>query len=140
MEQHKEDIGTKADLSLHRLQTAKDALKSAKILFAADEYKGSNNRAYYAIFHAVNAVHALDGNGYKRYKDAIANFNKLYVKTEIFPRTMGRKIGEAEEIRHASDYDDFYIASKEEAERQVSVAEEFLQMVEEYVKNKIGEK
>ena len=140
MEQHREDIGTKEDLSLHRLQTAKDALKSAKILFAADEYKGSNNRAYYAIFHAVNAVHALEGVGYKRHKDAIANFNKEYVKTEIFPRTMGRKIGEAEEIRHASDYDDFYIASKEEAERQVSVAEEFLQIVEAYVKNKIEDK
>ena len=140
MEQHKADIGTKEDLSLHRLQTVKDALKSAKILFAADEYKGSNNRAYYAIFHAVNAVHALDGNGYKRHKDAIANFNKAYVKMEIFPRMMGRKIGEAEEIRHASDYDDFYIASKEEAERQVVVADEFVQMVEEYIRGKIEEK
>ena len=101
------------------------------------EYKGSNNRAYYAIFHAVNAVHALEENGYKRHKDAIANFNKQYVKTEIFPRSMGRKIGEAEEIRHASDYDDFYIASKEEAERQVEVADEFIRMVEEYINQRI---
>ena len=44
----------------------------------------------------------------------MANFNKDYVKTSIFPREMGRKIGQAEEICHASDYDDFYIASKEE--------------------------
>ena len=109
-------------------------------MFAADKYKGSNNRAYYAIFHAVNAVHALEGASYKRHKDAIANFNKQYVKTEIFPRTMGRKIGEAEEIRHASDYDDFYIASKEEAERQVVVADEFVQMVEEYIGGRIEEK
>lgn len=137
MEQHREDIGTKEDLSLHRLKTAKEALKAAKILFAAEEYKGSNNRAYYAIFHTVNAVHALEGNGYKRHKDAIANFNKQYVKTEIFPRSMGRKIGEAEEIRHASDYDDFYIASKEEAERQVEVADEFIRMVEEYINQRI---
>ena len=36
---------------------------------------------------------------------------------------MGKKIGEAEEIRHASDYDDFYIASQEESERQVVVAD-----------------
>ena len=63
---------------------------------------------------------------YKRHKDAIANFNKEYVKNGIFPREMGRKINEAEEIRHSSDYDDFYIASKEEAERQVSVAAEFI--------------
>lgn len=117
MGQPKEDIGTKKDLALYRLQTARSDLKSAKILLAAEEYKGANNRAYYAIFHAINAVHAVGGKAYKRHEDAIANFNKDYVKTEIFPREMGRKIGEAEEIRHASDYDDFYIASREESER-----------------------
>ena len=132
MEQPKEDIGTKKDLCLYRIQTAKESLKSAKILLAAEEYKGSNNRAYYAIFHAINAVHALNGKSFKSHKDAIGNFNKDYVKTEIFPREIGRKIGEAEEIRHASDYDDFYIAIREETERQVMVAEEFLRLVERY--------
>lgn len=117
---------------MYRIQTAKESLKSAKILLAAEEYKGSNNRAYYAIFHAINAVHALNGKSFKRHKDAIGNFNKDYVKTEIFPREIGRKIGEAEEIRHASDYDDFYIAIREETERQVMVAEEFLRLVERY--------
>lgn len=43
---------------------------------------------------------------YKRHKDAIGNFNKEYVKTEIFPKDMGRKIAGVEEVRHASDYDD----------------------------------
>lgn len=132
MERPKEDIGTRKDLVLYRLQTAKANLKSARILLAAEEYKGANNRAYYAIFHAINAVHALSGTAYKRHKDAIGNFNKDYVKTEIFPREIGRKIGEAEEIRHASDYDDFYIASREESERQVAVADEFIQLAETY--------
>ena len=80
MEQH-DEYGTKKDLAMYRLQTAKSDLKSAKILLAAEEYKGANNRAYYAIFHSVNAIHALNGKGYKRHKDAIANFNKEYVKT-----------------------------------------------------------
>lgn len=123
MEQHREDIGTRKDLVFYRLQTAKADLKSARILLAAEEYKGANNRAYYAIFHAINAIHALSRKAYKRHKDAIGNFNKDYIKTEIFPREMGKKIGEAEEIRHASDYDDFYIASQEESERQVVVAD-----------------
>ena len=92
-------IGTRKDLVSYRIETAKSDLKSAKILLNAGEYKGANNRAYYAIFHAINAVHALDGRAFKRHKDAIANFNKDYVKTEIFPREVGRKIGEAEEIR-----------------------------------------
>lgn len=132
MEQHKEDIGTRKDLMFYRLQSVKADLKSARILLAAEEYKGANNRAYYAIFHAINAIHALSGKAYKRHKDAIGNFNKDYVRTEIFPREMGRKIGEAEEIRHASDYDDFYIAIREESERQVAVADEFIQLAEKY--------
>lgn len=130
MEPHKEGIGTREDLCLHRIQTAKNDLKSAKILLEAKEYKGANDRAYYAIFHAVNAIHALSGKAYKRHKDAIGHFN--------FPRETGRKIGEAEEIRHASDHDDFYIASKEESDRQVAVAGGFIQMVEKYCKKQIG--
>ena len=137
MEQPREDTGTRKDLILYRIQTAKDDLKAARILLAAEEYKGANNRAYYAIFHAINAIHALDGNAFKRHKDAIANFNKDYVKTEIFSRDIGRKIGEAEEIRHASDYDDFYIASREESERQVAVADEFIRQVEKYCMEQI---
>lgn len=127
-----EDIGTRKDLCFYRIQTAKENLRSAKILLAAEEYKSANNRAYYAIFHAVNAIHALNGNAYKRHKDAIGNFNKIYVKTEIFPREIGRKISETEEVRHASDYDDFYIASREESERQIAAADEFIQLAEKY--------
>lgn len=81
---------------------------------------------------------ALDEVAYKRHKDSIGNFNKEYVKTEIFPRTIGHKISEAAEIRHASDYDDFYIATKDEAQEQIETAEVFIQLVEEYCKNRMA--
>jgi uncharacterized protein (UPF0332 family) len=139
MDEHKEDVGTNRDLAFYRLQTAKSDIKAAKTLLDVDECKGANNRAYYAIFHAINAVHAMNGEAYKRHKDVIGNFNKQYVKTEIFPKDMGRKIGQAEEIRHLSDYDDFYIASRDESERQVAVAEEFIDLVERYLESQGGE-
>ena len=69
MEQYNEKIGTRKDLVSYRIETAKSDLKSAKILLNAGEYKGANNRAYYAIFHAINAVHALDGRAFKRHKE-----------------------------------------------------------------------
>lgn len=134
MEQHN-DFGTKEELCKYRIETAKNNLHSANILFEAGEYKSANNRAYYSIFQAINAVHALDGVAFKRHKDAIGEFNKKYVKAEVFPRDIGRKISEAEEIRHASDYDDFYIASKEESKRQIEVAEEFIGLIEVYCNN-----
>ena len=49
----------------------------------------------------------MDGNGYKRHKDAIAKFNEVYVANGIFPREFGRIIHRAEDLRHSSDYDDF---------------------------------
>ena len=64
---------------------------------------------------------------------------KICVKNEIFPREIGRKIGEAEEIRHASDYDDFYIASMEETERQITSASELICLVEVYCKGRMEE-
>lgn len=137
MTQHNEK-GTRRDLVLYRLEVAKSDIKSAKILLDAGEYRGANNRAYYGIYHAISAIHALDGNAYKRHKDALANFNKNYIKTEIFPRTLGRKIAEAEEIRHASDYDDFYIATREEAEEQIDTAVELVEKIEEYVLKELG--
>ncbi len=136
MTQHNEK-GTQRDLALYRLEVAKSDIKSAKILLEAGEFRGANNRAYYGIYHAVSAIHALDGNAYKRHKDALANFNKKYIKTEIFPRTLGRRIAEAEEIRHASDYDDFYIATEEEAKEQIATALELIEKIEEYIKGKI---
>ncbi|MBE6005532.1 MAG: HEPN domain-containing protein [Lachnospiraceae bacterium] len=128
-----EEIGTKEDLAKYRLDTAKTDLKSAKLLLENEDYKGANNRAYYAIYHAVSAVHALDGKSYKRHKDALGNFNKDYVRTEVFPKDMGRKIAKAEEIRHASDYDDFYIASKEETVRQIETAEDVVDQIAKYI-------
>ena len=76
--------GTRKDLVLYRIETSKSDIKAAEILLVAKEFRGANNRAYYGIYHAISAVHALDGNAYKRHKDALANFNKNYVKTENF--------------------------------------------------------
>ena len=132
MEQHN-DTGNRRDLAQYRVKRAIEDLRDAQILYQEKSYCAANNRAYYAIFHMISAVHALDGNQYKKHKDAIASFNKLYIHTEIFPREYGRKIAEAEEIRHASDYDDFYVASKEETEEQIETAEALIILIKKYV-------
>lgn len=126
------DKGTRDDLARYRIETSKNDLQAARLLLNAGQYRGANNRAYYAIYHVISALHALDERAYKRHKDALANFNKDYIRTEIFPKSFGRRIAEAEEIRHASDYDDFYLATKEEAEEVIMTAEELLSMIESY--------
>ena len=70
---------------------------------------------------------------FKRHKDTLSYFNKNYVQPEIFPRELGRKIVKAEEIRHASDYDTFYIASKDVTAQQIETAERLLKLAENYL-------
>ncbi len=68
-----------------------------------------------------------------------ANFNRDYVRTEIFPKTFGRRIARAEEIRHASDCDDFYIATKEKAQEQILTAQELIEQTKLYYLNRLKE-
>lgn len=128
------DIGNRMDLAKHRLNIAREDLNAAYTLVGAGSFRGANNRAYYAIYHAISAVLATEGVAFKRHKDVLGYFNKSYVATEIFPKELGRKIVKAEEIRHVSDYDTFYIASKEVTMQQIETAEMLIKLVEKFCK------
>ena len=83
MEQRK-DVGDVFDLADRRIEVAKEDLETAENNLQGKHYRAANNRAYYSIYHAITAVFALEGRAYKRHKDTIANFNKDYVRTEVF--------------------------------------------------------
>ena len=127
--------GTQKDLVLYRIETSKSDIKAAEILLAAKEFRGANNRAYYSIYHTIDAVLSIHGVAFKRHKDTLAYFNKNFVAKEIFPRSLGRQIVQSEEIRHASDYDPFYIASKIGTEKQIETAEIMLEHARKYINN-----
>ena len=96
-------------------------------------YKTCNNRAYYAIFHAMRAVHALIGFDSSKHSGIISEFQRAYIKTGIFDKECSIIIKTASEIRNDSDYEDFYITSREEAAEQLANARLFVGKVEEYL-------
>ena len=50
MEQHNQEIGTRRDLVLYRLETARNDLKSARALFSIEDYKGGEQNSSRGIF------------------------------------------------------------------------------------------
>ena len=57
MKQHDDyDVGSRKDMVMHRIRVAKEDLETARILVDASQYLRANNRAYYAIYHAIDAV------------------------------------------------------------------------------------
>lgn len=127
-----QDINGK-DLAQYKIERAKEELDTAELLFVNSRLKAANNRAYYSIYYAMTAVLCLEPIAFKKHKDTLAYFNKNYVHTGKFPGEIGREVAKAAKIRHASDYDEFYIASKEEATRQIDTAKKLLVLVERYV-------
>ena len=121
------------DLSIHRLEQAKENIEEAEILFKMNKFKGANNRAYYSIFHSIKAVLALEPIDFKRHKDVIAYFNKNYISNETFPKKMGRKISIASRMREDSDYEDEFVVESDDTKEQIETARELLVLVETYI-------
>ena len=84
----------------------------------------------------MDAVLALEPIAFKKHKDTLAYFNKNYIHTGIFQKNIGRKISRLEIIRHKSDYDDFFIISKQEVEEQIENAKYFLKEIEQFLLTK----
>lgn len=125
--------GKKKELSVYRMTQSLDTLKSAKLCFENGFYKDAINRSYYAAFYAVKSVLALDEIDFKRHKDVVAHFNRTYVSTDQFDRMVGRLMGRLQKKRESSDYDDFYIASKQEACEQIEAAEYIIEEIQSYL-------
>ena len=102
----------------------------------AEDYASANNRAYYCIFHAMRAVLALDNEDYQKHSAVIARFSQKYLKTDIFPREYGKLITNAALIRNRSDYEDFYLCTKEDTKKLLSEAEKFLDQISSYLRTK----
>jgi uncharacterized protein (UPF0332 family) len=101
----------KADLSKYRFEKAKEDLRAAEELYKIELYKQSMNRSYYAIFHAVRAVLALDEVDFKKHAGVIGYFQQHYIKTEIFAKEYSTMLTKASMKRNQSDYNDFFTAT-----------------------------
>lgn len=121
------------DLSKLRLDIAKERITFAKEIFRIGDYKTVANRSYYAVFSAMRAVLALDNIDSKKHSGIIAEFRKNYIKTKILPRELSVIIDGLVEVRQGSDYDDFYLISKNEVKEQLQNAENFVNVIEQYL-------
>ena len=106
---------------------------AASSLLTDGLYAHSANRSYYAIFHAIRAILALDGVDFKKHSAVISYFQQHYIKTEIFERKYSDYAKEAFSIRTDSDYEDFYVVSKEDAEEQLKHARRLLSAAEKHI-------
>jgi uncharacterized protein (UPF0332 family) len=125
----------KKTLAEYRLEMAENCIEASKRCFNAGDYKSSANRSYYAIFYTIRAIFALESRDYRKHSAVISFFQKDYIKTGIFNIKYSDIIRNAFDVRINSDYEDFYVIAKDDLERQITEAAEFLETVKVYLKD-----
>ncbi len=126
----------KRALSLVRFKRAEECLNTAEENVKLGDYRAAANRTYYAIFHGLRSVLALDEIDMSKHSAVIAMFRKAYLKTNILDRRFSGLITDAFEIRNESDYDDFFIVVKADVEQEIEETKEFLEAIKQYLINR----
>lgn len=127
--------GSVMDLAKYRLARAKEDLETAEDNLENGKYRASVNRSYYAVFHSIRAVTALDHFDSSKHSGIIAFFNQHYVKPGVFDKELSKMIDSCYRLREKADYDDFYLVEKDDAVQQIDKARQIYQAIEAYMKN-----
>ena len=124
-----------------RIERAIELVDEAKELLQNERYKSANNRAFYAMEKTMKALLAIKEIDADSHNGCLRLFNVHYIKERVGGFEPGdyKRIANALRIRNVSDYDDFFIASKEEAQKQYNNAENIIYAIIEYLrKNNSG--
>ena len=121
------------ELSKYGFETSLENLEDAKLMFESGRYKNALNGASYAIFQAIRSVHTFQGFDSSKLSVVFAFFNQSYVKEGVFDKELSKIIKQAYDYREKADYLDFYIASSEEAGKQIARAEVFKEAIKTYL-------
>lgn len=80
------------------------------------------NRAYYAAFHAVTALFALEGRSYSKHTAVRAAVHNELVKPGRWPVELGASYNDLMSARHTGDYGGAIHVSRAEAEDAIALA------------------
>ncbi len=116
------------------IKRAKKYLKSAHMLFNEKDYESCVSRVYYAMFYAAEAALLTKKLSHSSHRSVISAFGEQFVKTAIFPKTMGREINRAFEKRQLGDYGHTFVITKKEAEDMLGKGEEFVGEIDRYLR------
>ena len=120
-----------------RMERSWELLDEAETLLKQNAYKSANNRAFYAIEKSLKALLATARIDVATHNGGLKQFNYYFIfkGDGTFTSEDYKIIARSEQIRNASDYDDFYVADKAETRQQVENARKLVEKIRQYMEN-----
>ena len=116
------------------IKRAKKYLKSSKLLIEEGDYESSVSRGYYAMYYSAEAALLTKDLSFSSHRSVISAFGEHFVRTDVFPREMGRELNRAFEKRQLGDYEYTFVISQDEAKEILEKGSQFVDKVIQYLK------
>lgn len=108
-------------------------LEAARSHYEAKDFDFACSKAYYAVFHMMQAALLTHGLTYSKHAGVIGAFSERFVKTGTFPRQFSTWIDRLRRDREVGDYAYPSLIGTDEAGEDIDRASAMVKAVEEYL-------
>jgi uncharacterized protein (UPF0332 family) len=112
------------------LERAEASIQAAKDLAEGGYYDFAASRAYYAAFYAATAVLLCEELEFSKHSGVISFIHREFIRTGKLDKRYGKNLNWLFELRGVGDYGATVHVSRQDAERAIKAAEEFLSAIE----------
>lgn len=115
------------------IKSAKERIKSAKVLFKEKLYRDAISRSYYAVLDIAKAAILTKGKFAKTHSGVLSLFSLEFGKTRRVPPDLLDFYRKIREAREEADYKAFKEFSKGETKKMIKMAEKFVNFIEKLI-------
>jgi len=125
------------ELCLYRLKQAEESLLEMDVLKHSGHIRGAINRAYYAMFYAIQALVVQQKAQISKHSGAISFFDKEFVKTGIVDKRFSKWLHRLFDLRQDGDYGSMFEPAENQCDQAMEQAEEFVQQIRKYIQKSV---
>ncbi len=123
------------DLCRYRLKQADDAVLEARLLQNAGHLRGAINRAYYAMFYALQVLIVKNRVKVSKHSGVISYFDREFIKSGKIHRDFSKWLHRIFDLRQDADYGDMFEPTEVQTEQAVIHASKFVLEIQDYFQN-----
>ena len=121
------------DEQLELLLKARQSFSAARLLLENGYSDYAASRAYYTMFYIAEAFLAGVGMSFSSHSAVISAFGREFARTNRVPVEFHRFFIDAQDLRNAGDYGQLNAVTVEQANEQITHAEQFLELAQNLI-------
>jgi uncharacterized protein (UPF0332 family) len=120
------------------IEKANRSLRAARGHLVSGDADFASSKAYYAVFHMMQAALLTKEKTYSKHAGVISGFSEHFIKPKIFPTDYGELIQRLRRDRELGDYSYQLTLSTDEAGRDIEGAAKIVDSIEKYLESFLG--